>query len=203
MEIEDINDDLPTSSAAPWTKPESNPEPEVIEEQNKDKVNENKKSPIKEQKPAVSGIGNDEIQDWLLNIVEVFNQEYVRRYERGEISDKNPIIVKGPRDLEDGFVIGLAVRAHCPNLVAPHNIPRTFNRKQKLENWSFLNERVFSKIGFRIEDKLINDIVEHDKQRSIDFFLMLKNLLERDYPQVSLKKNTSRSTFFLFFKPGQ
>ena len=114
MEIEDINDDLPTSSAAPWTKPESNPEPEVIEEQNKDKVNENKKSPIKEQKPAVSGIGNDEIQDWLLNIVEVFNQEYVRRYERGEISDKNPIIVKGPRDLEDGFVIGLAVRVSIP-----------------------------------------------------------------------------------------
>ena len=110
MEIEDINDDLPTSSAAPWTKPESNPEPEVVEGQNKDKVNENKKSPIKEQKPAVSGIGNDEIQDWLLNIVEVFNQEYVRRYEKGEISDKNPIIVKGPRDLEDGFVIGLAVR---------------------------------------------------------------------------------------------
>ena len=114
MEIEDINDDLPTSSAAPWTK---TPEPEV-EVENKDKVNENKISPIKEQKPAVSGIGNDEIQDWLLNIVEVFNQEYVRRYERGEISDKNPIIVKGPRDLEDGFVIGLAVRVSFSTLFA-------------------------------------------------------------------------------------
>ena len=114
MEIEDINDDLPTSSAAPWTK---TPEPEV-EVENKDKVNENKISPIKEQKPAVSGIGNDEIQDWLLNIVEVFNQEYVRRFERGEISDKNPIIVKGPRDLEDGFVIGLAVRVSFSTLFA-------------------------------------------------------------------------------------
>ena len=69
-----------------------------------------KKSPHKEPRKAVDGIGNDEIQNWLLSIVEAFNTEYKRRYEKGEISDKNPIIVKGTRDLLDGFVIGLAIR---------------------------------------------------------------------------------------------
>ena len=31
------------------------------------------------------------------------------------------------------------------------------------------------------------DIVDHDKQRLIDFVLMIKNLLERDHPQVRKK----------------
>ena len=31
------------------------------------------------------------------------------------------------------------------------------------------------------------DIVDHDRQRLIDFVLMIKNLLERDYPQVKEK----------------
>ena len=48
----------------------------------------------------------------------------------------------------------------------------------------FLNERVFNKLGFKIDDQLITDVVNHDKQRLIDFILMLKNLLERQYPQV-------------------
>ena len=71
--------------------------------------------------------------------------------------------------------------------MAPHNITRTLNRRQKLSNWQFLNERVFNKLGFKIEDQLIMDIVDHDRQRLIDFVLMIKNLLERDYPQVKEK----------------
>ena len=31
------------------------------------------------------------------------------------------------------------------------------------------------------------DIVDHDRQRLIDFVLMIKNLLERDHPQVTEK----------------
>ena len=70
-----------------------------------------KKSPTKEQKKTVSdAIGNDEIQEWMVHIVDTFNRESMIRFERGEISDKNPISVKGTRDLEDGFVIGLTIR---------------------------------------------------------------------------------------------
>merc|ERR1712106_1236888 len=146
-----------------------------------------KKSPTKEQKKTVSdAIGNDEIQEWMVHIVDTFNRESMIRFERGEISDKNPISVKGTRDLEDGFVIGLTIRAHCPNLIAPHNITRSSNRHQKLSNWVFLNERVF-----KIDDQLITDVVNHDKQRLIDFILMLKNLLERQYPQKPVDPSSS------------
>ena len=86
-------------------------------------------------------------------------------------------------------------KAHCPNLVAPHNITRTSNRKQKLSNWQFLNERVFNKLGFKIEDQLIMDIVDHDKQRLIDFVLMIKNLLERDHPQVRITLITGKNSW--------
>jgi len=151
-----------------------------------------KKSPTKEQKKTVSdAIGNDEIQEWMVHIVDTFNRESMIRFERGEISDKNPISVKGTRDLEDGFVIGLTIRAHCPNLIAPHNITRSSNRHQKLSNWVFLNERVFNKLGFKIDDQLITDVVNHDKQRLIDFILMLKNLLERQYPQKPVDPSSS------------
>merc|ERR1712123_105945 len=122
-----------------------------------------KKSPTKEQKKTVSdAIGNDEIQEWMVHIVDTFSRESMVRFERGEISDKNPISVKGTRDLEDGFVIGLTIRAHCPNLIAPHDITRSSNRHQKLSNWVFLNERVFNKLGFKIDDQLITDVVKHD-----------------------------------------
>jgi len=194
MEIIDINEEetLGPSPSGRWghgavdiesDKEANTPLPEQPESP--------KKSPHKEPRKAVDGIGNDEIQNWLLSIVEAFNVEYKRRYERGEISDKNPIIIKGTRDLLDGFVIGLAIRAHCPNLVAPHNITRTLNRRQKLSNWQFLNERVFNKLGFKIEDQLIMDIVDHDRQRLIDFVLMIKNLLERDHPQKAVDPSSS------------
>jgi len=188
MEVIDL--DQPVNSAwglgnAKVEEDEVNDNPEPVE-------TSPKKSPTKEQKKTVSdAIGNDEIQEWMVHIVDAFNRESMIRYERGEISDKNPIIVKSTRDLEDGFVIGLAIRAHCPNLIAPHNITRSSNRKQKLSNWVFLNERVFNKLGFKIEDQLITDVVDHDKQRLIDFILMLKNLLERHHPQKPVDPSSS------------
>ena len=107
MEVIDL--DQPVNSAwglgnAKVEEDEVNDNPEPVE-------TSPKKSPTKEQKKTVSdAIGNDEIQEWMVHIVDAFNRESMIRYERGEISDKNPIIVKSTRDLEDGFVIGLAIR---------------------------------------------------------------------------------------------
>ena len=74
---------------------------------------------------------------------------------------------------------------HCPNLLSPHNIPRSLGRKQKFANWEFLNDRVFTKLGFRSDQKLIKDIIDHDKKKIEQFLLDLKKLLERDFPKVS------------------
>jgi len=145
---------------------------------------------VLQTKPVVSGI-SDEITPWLSVIIEFYNEEIVRLHERELITDKTPVTIKSSRDLEDGFVVGLAIRSHCPNLLSPHNLPRTFSRKQKLANWEFLNERVFSKLGFKIDDQLISDIIDHDKQRLVDFIVHIRVLLERDFPKKPVDPSSS------------
>ena len=54
--------------------------------------------------------GNDSVSKWLENIINEYNNENIRLYEKELIRDKNQMSIKSVRDLEDGFVIGLAVR---------------------------------------------------------------------------------------------
>lgn len=54
--------------------------------------------------------GNDSVSKWLENIINEYNNENIKLYEKELIRDKNQMSIKSVRDLEDGFVIGLAVR---------------------------------------------------------------------------------------------
>ena len=67
-------------------------------------------------------------------------------------------------------------------------MPRSFNKRQKQSNWQFLNERVFDRIGFKIDDQLINDIIERDKKKLTEFVAQLKKMLEEHYPKVNTRK---------------
>ena len=72
------------------------------------------------RKSVVSGLpkefensGNDSglsVLKWLENIINEYNNENIKLYEKELIRDKNQMSIKSVRDLEDGFVIGLAVR---------------------------------------------------------------------------------------------
>ena len=68
------------------------------------------------RKSVVSGLpkefenGNDSVSKWLENIINEYNNENIKLYEKELIRDKNQMSIKSVRDLEDGFVIGLAVR---------------------------------------------------------------------------------------------
>jgi len=132
------------------------------------------------------------VTSWLTNIINEYNNENIKLYEKELIRDKNQTAIKGLRDLEDGFVIGLAVRYHCPNLLSPHNLPRSFKKRQKQINWKFMNERVFDRIGFKIDDQLINDIIERDKQKLIEFVVQLKKMLEEHYPKIPVDPKSSK-----------
>jgi len=69
-------------------------------------------------------------------------------------------------------------------------LPRSFNKRQKQSNWQFLNERVFDRIGFKIDDQLINDIIERDKKKLTEFVVQLKKMLEEHYPKVNPNNQT-------------
>jgi len=166
---------------------------------NEDHPNENVNS-RKSFKEVVSGLpkefdgggGGDSVSKWLTNIINEYNNENIKLYEKELIRDKNQMSIKCIRDLEDGFVIGLAVRYHCPNLLSPHNLPRSFNKRQKQTNWQFLNERVFDRIGFKIDDQLINDIIERDKKKLTEFVVQLKKMLEEHYPKIPVDPKSSK-----------
>ena len=76
------------------------------------------------RKSVVSGLpkefensGNDSglsVLKWLENIINEYNNENIKLYEKELIRDKNQMSIKSVRDLEDGFVIGLAVRVRLP-----------------------------------------------------------------------------------------
>jgi len=53
-----------------------------------------------------------------------------------------------------------------------------------------LNERVFDRIGFKIDDQLINDIIERDKKKLTEFVIQLKKMLEEHYPKVNSNNQT-------------
>ena len=74
-------------------------------------------SPTCPRKSVVSGLqkefengGDSGVSKWLENIINEYNNENIKLYEKELIRDKNQMSIKSVRDLEDGFVVGLAVR---------------------------------------------------------------------------------------------
>jgi len=55
-----------------------------------------------------------------------------------------------------------------------------------------LNERVFDRIGFKIDDQLINDIIERDKKKLTEFVIQLKKMLEEHYPKIPVDPKSSK-----------
>ena len=97
------------------------------------------------RKSVVSGLpkefengGNDSglsVLKWLENIINEYNDENIKLYEKELIRDKNQMSIKSVRDLEDGFVIGLAVRVSlqdCHQMPARSMFPSLVIKKANI-----------------------------------------------------------------------
>ncbi|KAJ8317085.1 hypothetical protein KUTeg_004989 [Tegillarca granosa] len=76
------------------------------------------------------------------------------------------------RDFADGVLISEIIHYHIPKLVELHNYTAGSSTNCKLGNWQTLNTKVFSKLGFEINDDVIRELIG-SKPGCIERFLML------------------------------
>lgn len=63
------------------------------------------------------------------------------------------------RDFSDGVLMAEIVKHFFPKIVQLHNYSAASSQRQKLYNWNTLQQKVFKKIGFQMDQKHVDDIV--------------------------------------------
>ena len=59
----------------------------------------------------------------------------------------------------------------APVMVELHNYPSASKRAQKLTNWTTLNRKILTKLGFSIPKEMIDDIIDCKRNDSVLIFL--------------------------------
>ena len=78
------------------------------------------------------------------------------------------------RDFNDAVLLAEMIKYHYPRLVELHNYPSASSTKQKLSNWNTLNNKVLKKLGLKISNEEINNVM-NSKPNAIE------NLLKKVY----------------------
>ncbi|CRG96842.1 conserved Plasmodium protein, unknown function [Plasmodium gallinaceum] len=63
------------------------------------------------------------------------------------------------RDFSDGVLMAELVNVCLPKFVELHNYSKAHSINQKKYNWNTLNEKVFKRLGFKIDKKGVEEIV--------------------------------------------
>ncbi|XP_048744045.2 sperm flagellar protein 1-like isoform X8 [Ostrea edulis] len=83
------------------------------------------------------------------------------------------------RDFSDGVLVSEIMHHKFPHLVQKHNYSTANSTSKKMENWYYLNRKVFKKFRFELSDTLIRDLA-NAKHGTIELLLrMLKRRIER------------------------
>ncbi|CAG7721138.1 unnamed protein product [Allacma fusca] len=64
------------------------------------------------------------------------------------------------RDFADGVLVAEVIAHFVPKIVEMHNYPAASSWTQKRVNWQTLNRRVFPKIGVRISEEIIEQLID-------------------------------------------
>jgi hypothetical protein len=78
------------------------------------------------------------------------------------------------RDFNDAVLLAEMIKYHYPRLVDLHNYPSASSTKHKLSNWNTLNNKVLKKLGLKISNEEINNVM-NSKPNAIE------NLLKKVY----------------------
>ncbi|XP_062569262.1 sperm flagellar protein 1-like isoform X5 [Saccostrea cucullata] len=82
------------------------------------------------------------------------------------------------RDFADGVLVSEIMYHKFPHLVQKHNYSTANSTSKKMENWFYMNRKVFKKLNFELSDALIRDLV-NAKPGTIELLLrMLKRKIE-------------------------
>ncbi|XP_022344109.2 sperm flagellar protein 1-like isoform X25 [Crassostrea virginica] len=83
------------------------------------------------------------------------------------------------RDFSDGVLVAEIMHHKFPHLVQKHNYSTANSTSKKMDNWYYLNRKVFKKLNFELSEQLIRDLVDA-KPGTIELLLrMLKLKIER------------------------
>ena len=74
------------------------------------------------------------------------------------------------RDFSDALLLAEMIKKYAPKLVDLHNYPECSSKKQKLNNWDTLNNKVLKKLGLRLSKNEIEDVV-NCKPNAIELLL--------------------------------
>lgn len=93
------------------------------------------------------------------------------------------------RDFSDGVLVSEIMHHKFPHLVQKHNYSVANSTSKKMENWYYLNRKVFKKLSFELSEELIRDLV-NAKPGTIELLLqMLKMKIERAEWEMRSRKN--------------
>ncbi|XP_050398281.1 sperm flagellar protein 1 [Patella vulgata] len=62
------------------------------------------------------------------------------------------------RDFSDGVLVAEVVKHSIPKFVELHNYAPANSTQQKIQNWSLLNRKVFSKLNFQLSEDVIRSV---------------------------------------------
>jgi len=68
----------------------------------------------------------------------------------------------------------------APVMVELHNYPSASKRAQKLTNWTTLNRKILTKLGFSIPKEMIDDIIDCKRNDSVLIFLSGLQMVNED-----------------------
>jgi hypothetical protein len=105
------------------------------------------------------------------------------------------------RDFNDGVLLAEMIKYHFPRLVELHNYPSASSTKQKLSNWNTLNNKVLKKLGLKISNEEINNVM-NSKPNAIENLLSKVYRAIHNLPQESNKKNINNNDNNKVLKSG-
>lgn len=96
------------------------------------------------------------------------------------------------QDFSDGVLMAELLKTHLPNMVDVHNYITTNNKQQKRANWILLNKKVFSKIGYRMTEDEIDNIIT-SRKNYIEALLKSLYYILKTYKDKKKKRSTTPS----------
>ena len=88
------------------------------------------------------------------------------------------------------------IQKYHPHLVQIHNYSSVNNRKTKLNNWKLLEEKVLRKIGLRLPQDLVEQIIDSKFMAIEKFLLVLKTVLDTtDVPKPKIKNLATQNSY--------
>ena len=98
------------------------------------------------------------------------------------------------RDFSDAIPLAEIMKSYHPSLVQLHSYSQVNSTQAKLNNWDFMNKKIFKKIGFEMYKEEPQAIVNIEEMAIEKLLLRLKRYLEASAEELKTKIKEDRRT---------